>query len=120
MSPADKVDRICRALESRDEPGTPTQVARLLGCSPSTVLRWKHGESSPRGRQADSLDLLYRTVVEADDGNADATKILGSLLGAAGAGLLGLGVGGILIAAGLGWILSGQGNDDEDGEGRQD
>lgn len=60
----------------------------------------------PRGKTAEHLDLLYRTVVQAQKGNREANKILASILGGAGAGLLGLGVGGILIAAGLAWILS--------------
>ena len=107
-----KLRRIYQALNARNEPGTAYQVANLLQVSPSTVLRWQKGEAAPQGKTAERLDLLYRTVVHADKGNPDANKILASILGGAGAGLLGLGVGGILIAAGLAWILS----DDNEGE----
>jgi len=50
--------------------------------------------------------LLFNTLVHARQGNPEAQKILGMVLGVAGAGLLGLGLGGVLIAAGLGWILA--------------
>ena len=100
-----KIERISEALQSRNEPGTLYQIAKLLDVVPSTVSRWHSGASAPRGRQAESLDLLYNTVVKADTGNPEAYKILAALLGGVGAGLLGLGVGGVLIAAGLGWIL---------------
>lgn len=115
METHEKLQRICAALRERGEPGTPYQVAKLLRVSPSTVLRWgkprRQGGSIPRGQSAQNLDLLYRTVVQAQKGNQDANKILASILGGAGAGLLGLGVGGILIAAGMAWILS-----DDEGE----
>lgn len=116
MTAAEKIERICRTLEERGEPGSYHQVARLLGVAPSTVSRWAGGESTPRGKQAESLDLLYRTVVAADHGNPDAIKILGAVLGAAGAGLLGMGVGGVLIAAGLGWLLGEHTNGGTDSE----
>lgn len=114
MSPQQKLKRICQVLQTRGEPGTPYQVANLLQVSPSTVLRWAKGAAVPQGKTAERLDLLYRTIVHADKGNKDANNILASILGGAGAGLLGLGVGGILIAAGLAWILS----DDNEGEGQ--
>lgn len=113
MTAAEKLQRIYEALQERGEPGTPYQVARLLQVSPSTVARWEKGGATPQGKTAMSLDLLYRTVVRAEKGDDDARKILTAILGAAGAGLLGLGMGGVLIAAGLGWILGGN---DEEGE----
>ena len=63
----------------------------------------------------DSLSLLYRTVVVADNGNQQARKILDALLDFSGAGLLGLGFAGILVAAGMGWLIA-DNNYDEDGE----
>ena len=111
MNAKDKISAICSSLQDRGEPGTPSQIARLLHVAPSTVSRWINETAVPRGRQAEALDLLYRTVINAEQGNPDAKKILGMVLGAAGAGLLGLGLGGVLIAAGLGWIL---GEDDSE------
>ena len=99
-----KVEHIRKGLEARGESGSYSQVARLLDVSPSTVSRWVKGVM-PTNRQFERLNLLYRTVCEAEEGNEDAKKILGALLGVAGASLLGLGVGGILIAAGLGWLI---------------
>jgi len=96
---------IQNGLEKRGEPGSLTQIADLIGVDPSTVARWARGTSKPRGNQREALLLLYRTVAQAEKGNSEAKKILGALIGAAGAGLLGIGLGGILIAAGLGWIL---------------
>lgn len=115
MTTAEKIGRVCEVLKQRGEAGSPYQVARLLGVSPSTVLRWAGGGVEPRRRQAEALDLLYRTVVRAEQDNQDAKRILGSLLAATGAGLLGLGLGGVLIAAGLGWILGDQ-PEKEEGE----
>ena len=106
MSASEKLDRIYEGLKAKNQPGTAYQVAKLLNVAPSTVSRWERGLAQPQGRSAEALDLLYRTVCEAQRGNEDADQILVSILTATGAGLLGLGVGGILIAAGLGWILS--------------
>lgn len=106
MTNRDKVVRIQAALKDRGESGSLNQVGRLLNVSTSTVSRWAaEGGTKPPRKQQERLDLLYRTVCEADRGNSDADKILAALLGAAGAGLLGLGMGGILIAAGLGWLV---------------
>lgn len=119
MTAEDQLRRICEGLAQRGEPGSLNQVARLLDVAPSTVSRWSSGETTPTARQQERLTLLYRTVCEAEKGNQDADQILGALLGAAGAGLLGLGMGGILIAAGLGWLMGDErkgkksGNDDE-------
>lgn len=104
--------RVCEKLQQRGEVGSYHQVARLLGVAPSTVSRWASGESVPRGKQAEGLDLLYKTLSAADDGNTDAKRILGAVLGVAGAGLLGLGLGGILIASGLGWLLAQESSDE--------
>jgi len=102
---AQKIEAICRSLQTRGEPGNQAQVARLLNVSPSTVHRWMTGVAVPKGRQAEALNLLYNTVCEAQKGNPQAKRILGTLMVGAGASLLGLGVGGFLMAAGLGWAL---------------
>ncbi|GEM_PF-6601632 len=106
MSTAEKIAYVAKALQRRGQAGSLAQIARLLGVSPSTVTRWIANDTVPNRSQQEKLDLLFRTIVNADQGNEDAGRILGSLLGAAGAGLLGLGTGGILIAAGLGWLMS--------------
>lgn len=101
-----KLRKIYDALEKRGKSGTAYQVAKMLNVSPSTVSRWENGESEPKGKNAEALNLLYKTIVEAEKGDDQANHILSSLLGAGAAGLLGLGLGGILIAAGLSWLLS--------------
>lgn len=111
MHPRQKLQRIYTSLRVKGHPGTAYQVAKLLQVAPSTVGRWEKGSATPQGRTAESLDLLYRTVVQAERGNADADKILGAILGGVGASLLGIGLGGILVAAGLGWLL---GSDEEE------
>ncbi len=108
MTPQAKLNQIYAALQARGEPGTAYRVAKILQVAPSTVSRWERGLVSPQGRTAEALDLLYRTAVHAERGNEDANQIFATILTGAGAGLLGLGVGGILIAAGLAWILSGE------------
>lgn len=45
-------------------------------------------------------------VVKADEGDDLAKKILTAVMGGLGAGVLGLGVGGALILAGLGWLVA--------------
>lgn len=107
---AEKIEVICRVLKRRGESGTAYRLSQLLGVSPSTVTRWMHGQAVPRGRSADALDYLYRASVkwEEENGHPDAEKILGAVLGGAGAVLLGLGPAGMLIAAGLGWLVGEQ------------
>jgi len=92
-------------LRKNGDTGTNYQIAKLLDVSASTVGRWEQGLATPRGRQAEALDLLLRTLTEVGKGNPEAKKLLGAFFGVAGASLLGLGLGGVLIAAGLGWIL---------------
>lgn len=106
MTPQAKLKQIYATLRARGEPATAYRVAKILQVAPSTVSRWERGLATPQGRTAEALDLLYRTAVNADRGNEDANQILTTFLTGAGAGLLGLGIGGILIAAGLAWILS--------------
>ena len=103
-----KLAQIYATLEARGEPGTAYRVAKILQVAPSTVSRWERGLATPQGRTAEALNLLYRTAVQADRGNEDANQIFATIVTGVGAGLLGLGIGGILIAAGLAWILSGE------------
>ena len=105
MDTREKIERIRVMLRKNGDTGTNYRIARLLDVSPSTVGRWEQGLATPRGRQAEALELLFRTLSEAAKGDPEAKRILGALLGVAGASLLGLGLGGVLIAAGLGWIL---------------
>lgn len=116
MDTAIKLEKICQSLKARGEPGTLYQIARLLGVAPSTVTRWSKGQTNPRGKAAEALDVLYRTVVQAEKGNPEAANMLGAFLGGAGAALLGLGLGGVLIAAGLGWIIGGDAGENKKGE----
>ena len=84
---------------------------------------------APRGRQKERLDILYRTVLEAEAGNTEAKTILKKLVSptpamgmVAGAGLVAsfavspirLGLLGAIAAAGLGWLLS-----DKEGNGEK-
>ena len=103
-----------------DAPVRPVHLAKLLGVAPSSLSRWMKDEVVPRGRQKERLDILYRTVVEAER-NEDAKKILKKLVSpmptiglVAGAALspIGLGLFGAIAAAGLGWLLSDK--EDED------
>lgn len=102
------IERIQAVLTARGQPGTPYQIARMLSVAPSTVSRWLSGVATPRGRQEESLTLLYRTAVETQNGNEEAATILKKVaVPIAGAALLGLGLPGVLMAAGLGWLLGG-------------
>lgn len=83
-------------------------IVRLLSVAPSTVLRWKSDEATPRERQEESLTLLYRTAVHAQVGNEEAVTMLKKFaVPVAAAQLLGLGLPGVLMAAGLGWVAGG-------------
>ena len=84
-----------------------SSLASLLGVAPSTVSRWRSGEVQPRGKQMTCIDLLHRTVTRAASGDEKAKDLLGRLISPAfvNAGLLGLGLVGILIAIGLDWLL---------------
>lgn len=117
MDIAMTVGLICDALKERGEPGTLSQVARLLDVSPSTVTRWVAGETRPTAKQIERLELLDRTIRHAESGNPDAKRILAALLSGTGARLLGLGLTGILIAAGLAWLVSGGNENGQKGSG---
>ena len=123
-----KLEKIQEALKPLEIPGKPADapvkpahLAKLLDVAPSSLSRWMKDEVVPRGRQKERLDILYRTVLEAER-NEDAKTILKKLVSptpamgiVAGAGLFSgalaaspirLGLFGAVAAAGLGWLLS--------------
>ena len=124
-----KLEKIQEALKPLEIPGKPADapvkpahLAKLLDVAPSSLSRWMKDEVVPRGRQKERLDILYRTVLEAEAGNMEAKTILKKLVSptpamgiVAGAGLgsgalaaspIRLGLLGAIAAAGLGWLLS--------------
>jgi len=107
-------------VKPADAPVKPAHLAKLLDVAPSSLSRWMKDEVVPRGQQKERLDILYRTVVEAEK-NEEAKKILKKLVSpiptiglVAGAALspIGFGLFGAIAAAGLGWLLSDK--EDED------
>ena len=132
-----KLKRIQGALKPLEIPGKPADapvrpahLAKLLDVAPSSLSRWMKDEVVPRGRQKERLDILYRTVLEAEAGNTDAKAMLKKLVSPtpsmgvmAGAGLtapsfavspIRLGLLGAIAAAGLGWLLSDKEDNDEE------
>ncbi len=132
-----KLKRIQGALKPLEIPGKPADapvrpahLAKLLDVAPSSLSRWMKDEVAPRGRQKERLDILYRTVLEAEAGNAEAKEMLKRLVSptpsmgvVAGVGLtapsfavspIRLGLLGAIAAAGLGWLLSDKEDNDEE------
>ena len=130
-----KLKRIQGALKPLEIPGKPADapvrpahLAKLLDVAPSSLSRWMKDEVVPRGRQKERLDILYRTVLEAEAGNTEAKAMLKKLVSPtpamgvmSGAGLaasfavspIRLGLLGAIAAAGLGWLLSDKEDNDE-------
>lgn len=102
----DKIMDSLDAKRTRGVKGNLSSVARLMGVSPSTVFRWHEGKSEPHPDQRQSLNLLYKILYESDQNNPQAKRILNSILDSASS-LLAMGLGGILIAAGLEWLFKG-------------
>lgn len=109
-------------VKPADAPVKPAHLAKLLDVAPSSLSRWMKDEVVPRGQQKERLDILYRTVVEAEK-NEEAKKILKKLVSpiptiglVAGAALspIGFGLFGAIAAAGLGWLLSDKEDEDAD------
>ena len=122
-----KLEVIQKTLSKFGLESGPAHLARIFGVAQSSIFRWLNDEARPRGKQADLIDLLYRTAREARAGNSQAEEILKKLISPAGLGmvagaavsrlvpgisLLSFGLLGILAAAGLGWLLT----DKEDAE----
>lgn len=124
-----KLKKIQEALRPLEIPGKPADVpvkpahlAKLLDVAPSSLSRWMRDEVVPRGRQKERLDILYRTILEAEAGNTEAKAMLEklvsptpamglmagsmSVMGAVAASPIRLGLLGAIAAAGLGWLLS--------------
>ncbi len=114
-------------IKPADVPVKPVHLAKLLDVAPSSLSRWMKDEVVPRGRQKERLDVLYRTILEAER-NEDAKKILKKLISpmpaiglAAGAATIGavlspirFGLLGAIAAAGLDWLLADKENEDAD------
>ncbi len=133
----EKLKKIQVALRPLEIPGKPAgapvkpaHLAKLLDVAPSSLSRWMQDKVVPRGRQKERLDILYRTILEAEAGNMEAKAMLEKLVSptpamgiVAGAGLVSgalvaspirLGLLGAIASAGLGWLLSDKEGDDEE------
>lgn len=128
-----KLEVIQKALTNLGVESGPANLARIFGVAQSSIFRWLNDEAQPRGKQAERIDLLYRTAREAKAGNHQAEEILKNLVspltateGAAAGAVAGLGLGaaslisfgllGAVVAAGLGWLLSDKEDADTDEE----
>ena len=126
-----KLEVIQKTLSKLGLESGPAHLARIFGVAQSSIFRWLNDEAQPRGKQADLIDLLYRTAREARAGNLQAEEILkklispdglGIMAGAAvsrivpGISLLSFGLLGVVAAAGLGWLLSGSDKKYEDAD----
>ena len=130
-----KLEVIQKALTNLGVESGPANLARIFGVAQSSIFRWLNDEVQPRGKQAERIDLLYRTAREAEAGNQQAEEILKNLVSpvaaaggsaasgaVAGAGLMGatslisFGLLGAVAAAGLGWLLSDKEDADTDEE----
>ena len=137
MPVSKKLKKIQAALKPLELPGKPeatpvkpVHLAKLLDVAPSSLSRWMKDEVVPRGRQKERLDILYRTILEAEAGNTDAKAMLEklvsptpamglmassmSVVGAVAASPIRLGLLGAIAAAGLGWLLSDKEDEDTD------
>ena len=126
---SEKLKKIQEALKPLEIPGKPADapvkpahLAKLLDVAPSSLSRWMKDEVVPRGRQKERLDILYRTILEAEAGNTEAKTMLEklvsptpamglmassmSVVGAVAASPIRLGLLGAIAVAGLGWLLS--------------
>ena len=126
-----KLEVIQKTLSKLGLESGPAHLARIFGVAQSSIFRWLNDEAQPRGKQADLIDLLYRTAREARAGNSKAEEILKKLISPAGLGivagtavsrlvpgasLLSFGLLGVIAAAGLGWLLSGSDKEDENSD----
>ena len=126
-----KLEVIQKTLSKLGLESGPAHLARIFGVAQSSIFRWLNDEAQPRGKQADLIDLLYRTAREARAGNLKAEEILkklispdglGIMAGAAvsrlvpGLSLLSFGLLGVVAAAGLSWLLSGSDKEYEDAD----
>lgn len=103
MTIQEKVNRICEILKVLGEPGSAAQLAQILQLCPSTIARYMSGEVEPRAGSRESIDVLYRILLESQDGNDQAKRVLTAVIG--NHGLLRLGVGGAMVALGMTWLV---------------
>lgn len=126
-----KLEVIQKTLSKLGLESGPAHLARIFGVAQSSIFRWLNDEAQPRGKQADLIDLLYRTAREARAGNLQAEEILKKLISPDGLGmvagatvsklvpgisLLSFGLLGVVAAAGLSWLLSGSDKEYEDAD----
>ncbi len=103
MTPQEKVQRICEILKTLGEEGSASQLAHILAVCPTTVVRYINGTINPRSGARESIDVLYRVLQGAHEGNNQAQQILEAVLGQSG--LIRMGLGGVLIAGGMAWLV---------------
>lgn len=109
-----RLERIQRSLGQREIPARPADLAKMLDVAPSSLSRWLGGEEA-KGKQKEKIDVLYRTVLEADANNSTAERMIAQFSRPmAGMGLLATGLLGAVAAAGLGWLLSDKEDEDTD------
>ena len=126
-----KLEVIQKTLSKLGLESGPAHLARIFGVAQSSIFRWLNDEAQPRGKQADLIELLYRTAREARAGNSKAEEILKKLISPAGLGivagaavsrlvpgisLLSFGLLGVVAAAGLGWLLADKEDTDNETE----
>ena len=97
------IDNIRDLLKKRGTDSTDANISRILGVHPSTVSRWIFKQDVP-WKHRTAIEMLERVLKRAQK-DARAEKIAAALVQPAEIGLLRLGIKGILIAAGLGWII---------------
>lgn len=114
METKKRIERIQKSLRQMGIPARPADLAKMLDVAPSSLSRWLGGEEA-KGKQKEKIDLLYRTVIEADADNTTAKRMIAQFSRPmAGMGLLATGLLGALTAAGLGWLLSDKEDEDTD------
>jgi uncharacterized protein (UPF0297 family) len=96
------IDNIRELLEKRGVNPTDSCIGRIMGVHPATIARWNSREQIP-WKHRTNLEMLERILKRAQK-DTRAAKIAESLVNPVGAGLLRLGIKGILIASGLGWV----------------
>jgi hypothetical protein len=104
MTTQEKIQQICEILRTLGEPGSAYQIAQMLSVYPSTIVRYLSGEIKPHSKMSDSIDTLHRVLLQSQQGNEQARRVLDAILGTKG--LARTGVGGILMAIGMTWLVN--------------
>ena len=108
-----RLEKIQKSLGQQGIPSKPANLAKILGVASSSVSRWLSGEEA-KGKQREKIDMLHRTVLEAEAENPIAKRMIAQFLPTAGVGLLASGLVGAITAAGLGWLLTDKTDDEEE------